>query len=202
MKHLCVLFLVAVAYTQGESNVDSYEDAMDQIQQELEEMQKGDPRGTLGGINIGAKGKGQQKGSKKFDYQVGQTVVVTKKLTFKRAKGKKSNVVEAGAICKVTAVPGDSENSVAEVSIQASGTLFDPTEEQIVPMEIWELMEKKRLAAIDAGIDWAGKVKELIDTHAPKKAKKLPAMLKAWKGREKDLFLKLEKDFGAAKEEL
>ncbi|KAJ9456090.1 hypothetical protein DIPPA_14304 [Diplonema papillatum] len=178
-------------------DIDNLDDSLDQVRDEIERMRADDSRGMTNGIGLKSGSIVQQP---QFKYTVGQSVVVAKQLVFKASSGKRARTIEAGSIGTVTAVPGDVEGSVAEVRMQSTGTLFDPRAEQILPLDEWERQERIRIAKEDAETDWAGKIEALLKEHAPKKIRKLPAMLKAWNKKEKDLFKKLEKEFSQSQE--
>ena len=126
--------------------------------------------------------------------------MISKEITFKRAKGKTGRKIPAGTVGKISSVPGDSEGSVAEVKIE--NTVFDAKDNQIVPQEVWEIREKERLAEIERNINWGDRIKGLLTKHAPKKLKKLPNVLKAWAGKEKQLYQKLEAEHAPKTDEL
>ena len=81
------------------------------------------------------------------------------------------------------------------MEVDETGTVFDATEEQVIPKLAYEYEQELERRKLDHRTNWAAMVEALIKEHAPKRVKKLPKLLKAWAKRENALYTKLRKDF-------
>eukprot|EP01061_Rhynchopus_euleeides_P006007 TRINITY_DN15089_c0_g1_i1.p2 TRINITY_DN15089_c0_g1~~TRINITY_DN15089_c0_g1_i1.p2 ORF type:complete len:246 (+),score=95.45 TRINITY_DN15089_c0_g1_i1:90-740(+) len=188
---VCLTWVAAVMCEE-----ELIDNKLDHIQEQLDELSRDDPRGLFPEINLGGKDGGKGKKKPKYNYRVGDKVINPDVITFKRAKGKKGDSLEKFTVCTVTQVPGDVEGSVAEVEVDETGTVFDAKEDQIMPKVVWEYETLQAKRKEDFETDWSRMVEVLLSEQAPGRVKKLPKLLNAWKKREKDLYLKLRKDFG------
>eukprot|EP01063_Lacrimia_lanifica_P034254 TRINITY_DN6290_c0_g1_i1.p2 TRINITY_DN6290_c0_g1~~TRINITY_DN6290_c0_g1_i1.p2 ORF type:complete len:203 (+),score=64.39 TRINITY_DN6290_c0_g1_i1:185-793(+) len=187
---LLVAMLAAAAARGDPRDSSSVEETMASLQEMMNDMSAGDRRGNFPKMDLK-----DQKEAPQYKYQLGDKVVTTEDIMFKRAKGTSAKKLDKFSVCTVTAVPGDSEGSVAEVEVDKKKTSFDPTATQIIPLHVHEANLAKEAAERDANTDWAELVRGLVLQHRPERAPKLPKFLAAHEGREKALYHRLRSEF-------
>ena len=82
-----------------------------------------------------------------------------------------------------------------------TGLILDAMDEQFKPVKLQEHEDRLEKLKTDVRTDWGAMAKALVLKHAPKKAKKADKMVKAWRQKERALYVKLRKDFGLSEDE-